>query len=61
MPGTEQRSCSLFGMDVHLFRKLEVEPAPMLLAFILGPVMQQFLRRTFFVSKSAPASFPPGR
>lgn len=48
---------ALFGAVGYLFRKLEVEPAPMLLAFILGPMMEEFLRRTLLFSKGDPSIF----
>lgn len=48
---------ALFGVVGYLFRKLEVEPAPMLLAFILGPMMEEFLRRTLLFSKGDPSVF----
>ncbi|KQZ63440.1 hypothetical protein ASD54_03585 [Rhizobium sp. Root149] len=46
---------ALFGAVGYLFRKLDVEPAPMLLAFILGPMMEEFLRRTLLFSKGDPS------
>lgn len=46
---------ALFGVVGYFFRKLEVEPAPMLLAFILGPMMEEFLRRTLLFSKGDPS------
>ena len=36
---------ALFGVLGYLFSKLGGEPAPMLLAFILGPLMEEYLRR----------------
>lgn len=48
---------ALFGVVGYFFRKLEVEPAPMLLAFILGPMMEEFLRRTLLFSKGDPSVF----
>ncbi|THV12381.1 tripartite tricarboxylate transporter permease [Rhizobium rhizophilum] len=48
---------ALFGVVGYSFRKLEVEPAPMLLAFILGPMMEEFLRRTLLFSKGDPSVF----
>ncbi|SDG95821.1 tripartite tricarboxylate transporter permease [Propionivibrio dicarboxylicus] len=44
-----------FGCLGYLFRKLECEPAPMLLGFILGPMMEEFLRRALLLSKGSPA------
>ncbi|MEI2300978.1 tripartite tricarboxylate transporter permease [Ensifer sp. MJa1] len=48
---------ALFGVVGYLFRKLDAEPAPMLLAFILGPMMEEFLRRTLLFSKGDPSVF----
>lgn len=48
---------AFFGVAGYFFRKLEVEPAPMLLAFILGPMMEEFLRRTLLFSKGDPSVF----
>jgi putative tricarboxylic transport membrane protein len=46
---------ALFGVVGYIFRKLDAEPAPMLLAFILGPMMEEFLRRALLFSKGSPA------
>jgi putative tricarboxylic transport membrane protein len=46
---------ALFGVLGYVFRKLGAEPAPMLLAFILGPMMEEFLRRTLLLSRGNPA------
>jgi putative tricarboxylic transport membrane protein len=45
----------IFGVIGYIFRKLDAEPAPMLLAFILGPMMEEFLRRALLFSKGDPA------
>jgi TctA family transporter len=45
---------ALFGLLGYIFRKLEAEPAPMLLGFILGPMMEEFLRRALLISKGDP-------
>lgn len=45
---------AIFGVVGYIFRKLDTEPAPMLLAFILGPMMEEFLRRTLLFSKGDP-------
>jgi putative tricarboxylic transport membrane protein len=45
---------ALFGLLGYIFRKLDAEPAPMLLAFILGPMMEEFLRRALLISKGDP-------
>ena len=33
---------ALFGVLGYVFKTLDCEPAPMLLAFILGPMMEEF-------------------
>jgi TctA family transporter len=45
---------ALFGLLGYIFRKLDAEPAPMLLGFILGPMMEEFLRRALLLSKGSP-------
>ena len=44
----------LFGFLGYVFRKLDCEPAPMLLGFILGPMMEEFLRRALLLSRGDP-------
>jgi TctA family transporter len=46
-----------FGVLGYLFRKLDCEPAPMLLAFILGPMMEEQLRRAMLLAKGDPTVF----
>lgn len=48
---------AIFGVVGYVFRKLDAEPAPLLLAFILGPMMEEFLRRTLLFSKGDPSVF----
>jgi putative tricarboxylic transport membrane protein len=45
----------IFGLLGYIFRKLDAEPAPLLLAFILGPMMEEFLRRAMLLSKGNPS------
>jgi TctA family transporter len=45
---------ALFGILGYVFSKLGCEPAPMLLAFILGPLMEEFLRRAMLLSRGDP-------
>jgi TctA family transporter len=40
----------LFGVIGYLFIKLGTEPAPLLLGFILGPMMEEYLRRALLLS-----------
>lgn len=42
---------ALFGVVGYLFNKLDCEPAPMLLGFILGPMMEEYLRRALLMSR----------
>jgi TctA family transporter len=40
-----------FGFVGYVFNKLEMEPAPLLLGFILGPMMEENLRRALLLSR----------
>jgi TctA family transporter len=44
---------ALFGVLGYVFRKLGCEPAPMMLGFILGPMMEEYLRRALLISKGS--------
>jgi len=48
---------ALFGLLGYVFIKLDCEPAPMLLAFILGPLMEEYLRRAMLISRGDPMVF----
>jgi len=48
---------ALFGFLGYLFGKLECEPAPMLLGMILGPMMEEHLRRAMLLSRGDPMIF----
>ncbi|GAA4427764.1 tripartite tricarboxylate transporter permease [Acidovorax lacteus] len=41
----------LFGLIGYIFHKLGTEPAPLLLGFILGPMMEENLRRALLLSR----------
>jgi TctA family transporter len=45
----------VFGFLGWIFVKLECEPAPLLLGFILGPMMEENLRRALLLSRGDPA------
>jgi len=47
----------LFGLLGYVFTKLECEPAPLLLGFILGPLMEENLRRAMLLSRGDPIVF----
>jgi len=40
-----------FGIVGYIFHKLECEPAPLLLGLILGPMMEEYLRRALLISR----------
>jgi putative tricarboxylic transport membrane protein len=48
---------ALFGLLGYVFVKIGCEPAPMLLAFILGPLMEEYLRRAMLISRGNPLVF----
>lgn len=41
---------ALFGILGYFFRKVGAEPAPLILALILGPMAEEYLRRTLLIS-----------
>ncbi len=47
----------LFGLLGYLLVKLRCEPAPLLLGFILGPMMEENLRRAMLLSRGDPSVF----
>ncbi|HEX7055317.1 MAG TPA: tripartite tricarboxylate transporter permease [Burkholderiales bacterium] len=47
----------IFGLIGYICAKLECEPAPMLLGFILGPLMEENLRRAMLLSRGDPTVF----
>ena len=42
-----------FGIVGYIMRKFEYEPAPLLLAFVLGPIMEKNLRQTMIISQGS--------
>jgi putative tricarboxylic transport membrane protein len=48
---------ALFGVIGYICVKLECEPAPMILGFILGPLMEENLRRAMLLSRGDPTTF----
>jgi len=46
-----------FGLLGVVFVKLECEPAPLLLGFVLGPMMEENLRRALLLSRGDPTVF----
>lgn len=43
----------IFGLLGYLFRKFEYEPAPLILAFVLGPMFEMNLRQSLIISKGS--------
>src|SRR5690349_13824074 len=48
---------AIFGVVGYICAKLECEPAPMILGFILGPLMEENLRRAMLLSRGDPTVF----
>ncbi|MDQ3027222.1 MAG: tripartite tricarboxylate transporter permease [Pseudomonadota bacterium] len=48
---------ALFGFIGYTFLKLDCEPAPLLLGFVLGPMMEENLRRALLLSRGDPMVF----
>src|SRR5919201_1338182 len=48
---------AIFGVLGYICVKLECEPAPMILGFILGPLMEENLRRAMLLSRGDPTVF----
>jgi TctA family transporter len=48
---------AFFGALGVLFAKLDCEPAPLLLGFVLGPMMEENLRRALLLSRGDPTVF----
>jgi putative tricarboxylic transport membrane protein len=48
---------ALFGVFGYICVKLECEPAPLILGFILGPLMEENLRRAMLLSRGDPFVF----
>jgi TctA family transporter len=48
---------AIFGIIGIIWMKLEMPPAPMLLGFVLGPLMEENLRRALLISRGDPTVF----
>jgi putative tricarboxylic transport membrane protein len=46
-----------FGLLGYLFRKAKCEPGPLLLGFVLGPLLETNLRRAMLISHGSPGVF----
>ena len=48
---------AIFGVVGSVWVKLGFSPTPMLLGFVLGPMMEEHLRRAMLMSKGDPSVF----
>ena len=48
---------AFFGLLGYLFLKLRCEPAPLLLGFVLGPLLEENLRRAMILGRGDPTVF----
>ena len=48
---------AMFGVFGYICSKLWLEPAPMLIGFVLGPMMEEHLRRAMLLSRGDPMVF----
>ncbi len=49
--------CALVGVLGYILVKLECEPAPLLLGYVLGPLFEEYLRRALLISRGDPSVF----
>jgi putative tricarboxylic transport membrane protein len=47
----------IFGLVGYLMRKFEYDAAPLILAYVLGPMMESSLRQALIYSNGSPAIF----
>ena len=47
----------IFGIIGYLFRKVSLEPGPLILAFVLGPILERSLRQALLISAGSPFTF----
>jgi putative tricarboxylic transport membrane protein len=55
--GFEVLLTAVFGVLGYLFAKLDCEAAPLLLGYVLGPLMETSLRRALLISRGDPLVF----
>ncbi|MFG1466116.1 tripartite tricarboxylate transporter permease [Xanthobacter sp. DSM 24535] len=48
---------AIFGVLGYVLVKLDCEPAPLLLGFVIGPMMEEYLRRAMLISRGDPMVF----
>jgi putative tricarboxylic transport membrane protein len=47
----------VFGAIGYLFRKVDLEPGPLILAFVMGPILERALRQSLLISAGSPLIF----
>jgi TctA family transporter len=50
-------SIAVLGVIGYVLVKLDCEPAPLLLGFVLGPLLEEHLRRALIISRGDPMTF----
>jgi len=43
----------IFGMIGYILRKCDYEPAPLVLAYVLGPMLEQAMRQSLLISNGS--------
>jgi TctA family transporter len=49
--------CALIGALGYMLAKIECEPAPLLLGYVLGPLLEEHLRRAMLLARGDPSVF----
>lgn len=49
--------CAAVGVLGYVFVKLDCEPAPLIMGYVLGPLMEEYLRRALLLSRGDPSVF----
>jgi TctA family transporter len=49
--------CAVVGVLGYVLAKLECEPAPLLLGYVLGPLMEEYLRRALLIARGDASVF----
>jgi putative tricarboxylic transport membrane protein len=49
--------CAALGALGYVLAKLECEPAPLLLGYVLGPLFEEHLRRAMILARGDPSPF----
>jgi len=55
--GIDVYTMAVFGIVGYALVKLDCEPAPLLLGFIIGPMLEEYLRRAMLISRGDPTVF----